>query len=611
MGATSSSCLPLGGVEPARIGASTRDRTLVGLAAGGIALPPLVDLLWNGWERAFGYLAADSFYYFTVARNLASGVGASFDGEYTTNGFHPLWQLYTALLYAITSLTGLGESAFLVGVFLSCLLLTVLATVLLGSSYQLAFGRIPAAFPILPVGLYALSTGSIQPLYGSLWSFANGMETAATLASFAWVLRCMVRRELGGAFAIDLQLGAALSVLMLSRLDHAALAVCLLAAYALRGPSRRGPRLLEIAAVAGPFGLSLTAYLCFNWLSAGSLLPVSGAVKSSFPASSIANLFYLDRIIHLPAAARFGELWRMVQMLLPAIAALFALPWLIGLRWRRRHDALTWPLAVCCAFALVLTAYNFLFVNVWHQGHWYYPVSIVQMTLLALYLWEKGRPVSDGRGSALVAGASAASALLFFGLVYHDLHYNTTYTRMYNARNELKEHFAEAPPKMIEYDDGIVSFATGFPAMSGLGFAVDRDAVPWIRNGRILWLAYQRGFDHIVSLSYFGTGGLTLESSSSEIRAKLNDTFFLSPDATAPFDFEVVYLPSRAPVAFIRMRPVATSASLRSAPLGHVVGVNRAELTGVAVGRRVEEVAVAPEVVVQQPTEGPEAGLQR
>ncbi len=177
------------------------------------------------------------------------------------------------------------------------------------------------------------------------------------------------------------------------------------------------------------------------------------------------------------------------------------------------------------------------------------------MTMLAFYLWEKERPVADGRGSALVAGASAVTVLLFFTLVFHDLRYNRTYTRMYNARGEVKEHFLEAPPRMIEYDDGIISFATGFPAMSGLGFAVDREAIPWFQNGRILWLAYERGFDHIVSLNYFGTGGLTLESSSEEIRAKLNSTFFLSPAATAPFDFEVVYLPSRVPLAFIQIRP--------------------------------------------------------
>jgi len=559
----SSSDETLESLELERIGASRRDRVLIGLAAGGVALPPLVDLLSNGWQRVFGYLAADSFYYFTVARNIASGLGASFDGEHVTNGFHPLWQLYTALLYAVTAQTGLGESAFLVGAFLSSLALCVLATVLLGSSFRIAFGRVPAAFPILPVGLYALSTASIQPHYGSLWSFANGMETGATLAGFAWVLRCMVQRESHRSLGIDLQLGVALSILMLSRLDHAALAVCVLAVDGLRALRHRNVRPLELVAVGGPFGLTLAAYLCVNWWSAGSLLPVSGAIKSAFPQSGIANLFYLDRIVHLPAAARPGEVWRMAQMLLPTVVALFALPCLVGLRWRGRHDALSVPLATGSLFVLALTAYNFLCVNVWHQGHWYYPVSIVGMSLLALYLWEKGRPVSAGWPSSLVAGASSVVAILFFCVVYRDPDYNASYARMFEAREELKAHFSGETPRIIEYDDGIVSFSTGFSAMSGLGFAIDRDAVSWLRSGQILRLAYERGFDHLVSLHYFGTGGLTPESSSEEIRAKLDDTFFLSREATAPFDFEVVYLPSSVPVAFIRMHPVSTPHAVR------------------------------------------------
>lgn len=57
---------------------------------------------------------------------------------------------------------------------------------------------------------------------------------------------------------------------------------------------------------------------------------------------------------------------------------------------------------------------------------------------------------------------------------------------MYEARDESKEYFAAAPPRMIEYDDGIASFATRFPATSGLGFAIDPESVPWVRNGRIL-----------------------------------------------------------------------------------------------------------------------------
>src|SRR5262249_34904725 len=35
----------------------------------------------------------DGFFYLTLARNLAHGLGATFDGLHPTNGYHPLWTL--------------------------------------------------------------------------------------------------------------------------------------------------------------------------------------------------------------------------------------------------------------------------------------------------------------------------------------------------------------------------------------------------------------------------------------------------------------------------------------------------------------------------------------
>ena len=34
----------------------------------------------------------DAFYYFQIARNIATGHNVTFDGETLTNGFHPLWR---------------------------------------------------------------------------------------------------------------------------------------------------------------------------------------------------------------------------------------------------------------------------------------------------------------------------------------------------------------------------------------------------------------------------------------------------------------------------------------------------------------------------------------
>lgn len=54
-------------------------------------------------ERIF---ADDYFYYLQLAKNASNGLGASFDGESQTNGFHPLYFLCLSAWTKVTGLTG-------------------------------------------------------------------------------------------------------------------------------------------------------------------------------------------------------------------------------------------------------------------------------------------------------------------------------------------------------------------------------------------------------------------------------------------------------------------------------------------------------------------------
>jgi len=47
------------------------------------------------------YTSDDAFYYFQVARNIANGLGATFDGINLTNGFHPLWMLVCIPVFSL------------------------------------------------------------------------------------------------------------------------------------------------------------------------------------------------------------------------------------------------------------------------------------------------------------------------------------------------------------------------------------------------------------------------------------------------------------------------------------------------------------------------------
>jgi hypothetical protein len=64
-------------------------------------------------------LPDDAMYYFTIARNLASGKGISFDGVDPTNGFHPLWLFVITPIYWLTG--GLWDSVYVILVLQSLL----------------------------------------------------------------------------------------------------------------------------------------------------------------------------------------------------------------------------------------------------------------------------------------------------------------------------------------------------------------------------------------------------------------------------------------------------------------------------------------------------------
>jgi hypothetical protein len=341
-------------------------------------------------------------------------------------------------------------------------------------------------------------------------------------------------------------------VLTLSRLDHGALAPIAFGWTLLCHAPVDRPRLLGLLALTLPFAGVLAVTLAFNSLVAGHMLPVSGSLKSTFPHVNPQNFRYLANLLHDPDSG--PGMWRQAQVFLPSIVAGFSLPWLLALWLRGRGDLLTAPLIMGAGFVLALAGYNFLYVNLWHQGHWYFPASVLLATVFVLYLAEGRWPIREAAPAAAVTAAAVALSLVFFAAGYYDPGYNTQYRRMFEARSEIAAHFGGERPKIIEYDDGIVAFTTGFPALSGLGFTLDPEALAWKERRLLLWLAHNRGFDHIASMNYFGSGGLSTESDSDEIRQKLAGTFFLTPREVAPFDFDVVYVTAGRELAIIQMQ---------------------------------------------------------
>ena len=276
-------------------------------AVGLLVALPVVDVLTSGVKRLFSYPAADAFYYQRVADVWGDSGRLSFDGDRPTNGFHPLWQLVLAGVSRVLHWLGLSRTV-LVGVAVGGgLILLAVALVVLGRALRRAYGEVPAAYAALPVGLYALTLLPLWirfggqsgrslpgmtdiPLYGTLWSFANGLETGAVILAFAVLLGVIVRWGLVGRPAA-VGMAAAGGLLFLARLDTALLVGGLLVVLVGLAALRRDPQLVRtVVLVAG--GLAAVVAVCLVWNKwyAGSWVPVSGSSKSTFPHPIVDNL---------------------------------------------------------------------------------------------------------------------------------------------------------------------------------------------------------------------------------------------------------------------------------------------------------------------------------
>lgn len=203
----------------------------------------------------------DPRFYVVIAEHLAAGHGSTFNGLVPTNGYHPLWMVVvTALALAFD-----GDALLWAAVAGSVALFAVAVALVHAVVVRLDLGEPGAAVATAAIGFLG-TTGFLS-------------EMALSAALLGGCLVAMIRvlvdgREDRGAF---LALGAGLGLLALSRLDAVFFVAAALGVTALRSP--RGAVWSGAATAA-----CLAPYLAWNLVNFGHLMPISGAIKSSFPA---------------------------------------------------------------------------------------------------------------------------------------------------------------------------------------------------------------------------------------------------------------------------------------------------------------------------------------
>jgi hypothetical protein len=231
----------------------------------------------------------------------------TFDGIHPTNGFHPLWLLMLVPLFLLHAPPEMMIR-----------LVALLQTVLLSLAY-VVFLRTQAK-------LFSLRTAAFSGILFVYFVFLpsiNGMESALlvllviVLYSYGlYIARSQLNWRRAGLF------GLILGLVLLTRLDMIFIPVALAGCCVRRILDRQTrTRTLAILVVGGiATCLVVAPYLAFNYLKFGAVMPISGALKSSFPYPALDHSTY-DKTVAIGAAnlasaglATGWALWRVMRI---------------------------------------------------------------------------------------------------------------------------------------------------------------------------------------------------------------------------------------------------------------------------------------------------------
>jgi len=301
------------------------------------------------------FLSDDAFYYLQIGHSISIGAGSTFDGIVLTNGYHPLWMLVVVFLMTVTG----NETLF------SAAAVMAASVVICGGCVYLAVNIVEK---FVARGLAAISAATMLSPF-AFSAMTNGMETSlAMFAVLAVMWHCFKARALSAdaGIASSFVFGALLAIVFLSRLDMAFLpltAGLLIVAESIRVRAPFRALTIRTLAMLAPFLLITAPFFVWNYLEFGSIAPISGSVKSSFPV--------VRESLHLEGDSQIGL----------AMLVLLSLCTFLSFRRRSNEDsALTSPLVLVTFACWLHFAYAFLFMD-WGVYWWHFTLSAVSLSI--------------------------------------------------------------------------------------------------------------------------------------------------------------------------------------------------------------------------------------
>jgi hypothetical protein len=214
------------------------------------------------------FIHDDSYFYLQVASNIVKGHGSTFNEITPTNGYHPLWLLASVLVFLLAGSDKLLALHLTVGLQVALFIVIAYYFRKTARLFSLKIWLIGLAI----LATYFLSTG----IYASE-AHLNGF--VLTLSLYYFTLALTTDRPVHW---IMVSLFAGFAVL--SRLDNIFVAGSIIWFGFLNTLGASGEKLLKrLITLSLPFTIILTPYLIYNLLTYGNFIPISGAIKGTFP----------------------------------------------------------------------------------------------------------------------------------------------------------------------------------------------------------------------------------------------------------------------------------------------------------------------------------------
>jgi len=369
-----------------------------------VALALHLFVAWQGFATLArnGFLYDDSFYAFQIARNIANGVGATFDGTTLTNGFQPL---YVFMLVPIFAVFG-SEPTLPVHLALTLLALFTVATSIL--LYRIARRYMSEGVAVGCAAVWVLSPVAIRQT-------AGGLETAVAAFFFAAAIDYYLSRLRPHSDAprgVFVRMGLLLGLATLARIDLAFLGLAMALDFLLVARQRGRLDLTGLFSTAGTALLVCAPWLIFGMVAVGSPFQQSGPAtrflsivyapyfqtgpptlmhdgpNAAFMWTHLVHAFSVLKVnpvthVLFRSLEKAGEIAPAIASPASVFAMVLAPALLIGFVWfvvwsRSRREAATGELAFLLLFSVMLiAAYSFYVFGGFFFIRYLYPIYFV------------------------------------------------------------------------------------------------------------------------------------------------------------------------------------------------------------------------------------------